>query len=176
MLLFELENAMKPLMFTGLNGDRRDLIGGSDARIIMGEDEKALIRLWQEKRGEVGPASNMCGHAGRPTPGRALLANGLLRYPRFTEADAGATTVLIDKLDPGRLEGLPHLCTRFIRYARPEPTFQTLDGRNRQPGSQREFGLRPSQKPTRRTELFDRNQARFPLIPFGSFAMIPFGS
>jgi predicted phage-related endonuclease len=28
--------------------DRRDFIGGSDARIIMGQDEKALIRLWQE--------------------------------------------------------------------------------------------------------------------------------
>jgi predicted phage-related endonuclease len=25
--------------------DRRDFIGGSDARIIMGQDEKALIRL-----------------------------------------------------------------------------------------------------------------------------------
>jgi predicted phage-related endonuclease len=35
--------------------DRRDFIGGSDARVIMGGDEKALIRLWQEKRGEVGP-------------------------------------------------------------------------------------------------------------------------
>jgi predicted phage-related endonuclease len=35
--------------------DRRRFIGGSDARIIMGQDEKALIRLWQEKRGEVGP-------------------------------------------------------------------------------------------------------------------------
>ena len=35
--------------------DRRSFIGGSDARIIMGQDEKALIRLWQEKRGEVGP-------------------------------------------------------------------------------------------------------------------------
>jgi predicted phage-related endonuclease len=35
--------------------DRRQFIGGSDARIIMGQDEKALIRLWQEKRGEVGP-------------------------------------------------------------------------------------------------------------------------
>jgi YqaJ-like viral recombinase domain len=34
---------------------RRSFIGGSDARIIMGGDEKALIRLWQEKRGEVGP-------------------------------------------------------------------------------------------------------------------------
>jgi predicted phage-related endonuclease len=34
---------------------RRHFIGGSDARIVMGQDEKALIRLWQEKRGEVGP-------------------------------------------------------------------------------------------------------------------------
>ena len=35
--------------------DRRSFIGGSDARIIMGEDEAALIRLWNEKRGEVEP-------------------------------------------------------------------------------------------------------------------------
>ena len=35
--------------------NRRTFIGGSDARIIMGNDEAALIRLWREKRGEVGP-------------------------------------------------------------------------------------------------------------------------
>jgi predicted phage-related endonuclease len=35
--------------------DRRHFIGGSDARVIMGQDDKALIRLWREKRGEVGP-------------------------------------------------------------------------------------------------------------------------
>src|SRR6516225_5809232 len=35
--------------------DRRYFIGGSDARIIMGDDEGALLRLWQEKRGEVKP-------------------------------------------------------------------------------------------------------------------------
>jgi predicted phage-related endonuclease len=34
---------------------RRHFIGGSDARIIMGEDEGALVRLWQEKRGEIEP-------------------------------------------------------------------------------------------------------------------------
>src|SRR6202521_2381258 len=34
---------------------RRDFIGGSDARIIMGDDETALVRLWREKRGEVEP-------------------------------------------------------------------------------------------------------------------------
>src|SRR5712672_2791360 len=32
--------------------DRKNFIGGSDARIIMGKDEKALLRLWKEKRGE----------------------------------------------------------------------------------------------------------------------------
>src|SRR6202045_4647226 len=31
---------------------RQNFIGGSDARIIMGKDEKALQRLWREKRGE----------------------------------------------------------------------------------------------------------------------------
>jgi putative phage-type endonuclease len=37
------------------NNHRRHFIGGSDARIIMGNDEAALIQLWQEKRGEVEP-------------------------------------------------------------------------------------------------------------------------
>ena len=35
--------------------DRRLFIGGSDARVIMGSDETALIRLWREKRGEAEP-------------------------------------------------------------------------------------------------------------------------
>src|ERR1700760_3749182 len=35
--------------------DRRAFIGGSDARVIMGDDEAALVRLWREKRGEVEP-------------------------------------------------------------------------------------------------------------------------
>ena len=34
---------------------RRGFIGGSDARIIMGNDEAALLRLWREKRGEAEP-------------------------------------------------------------------------------------------------------------------------
>ncbi len=34
---------------------RRSFIGGSDARIIMGSDESALLRLWREKRGEAEP-------------------------------------------------------------------------------------------------------------------------
>ncbi|WP_409363748.1 YqaJ viral recombinase family protein [Bradyrhizobium liaoningense] len=35
--------------------DRRHFIGGSDARVIMGDDQGALNRLWREKRGEVEP-------------------------------------------------------------------------------------------------------------------------
>jgi predicted phage-related endonuclease len=34
---------------------RRSFIGGSDARIIMGDDEENLVRLWSEKRGEIEP-------------------------------------------------------------------------------------------------------------------------
>ena len=41
---------------TAASHNRRQFIGGSDARIIMGKDEKALLRLWREKRGEEAPA------------------------------------------------------------------------------------------------------------------------
>src|SRR6476620_250194 len=35
--------------------DRRSFIGGSDARIIMGDDEPTRVRLWRQKRGEAEP-------------------------------------------------------------------------------------------------------------------------
>src|SRR6266567_7005899 len=35
--------------------DRRTFIGGSDSRVIIGQDEAALVRLWREKRREVEP-------------------------------------------------------------------------------------------------------------------------
>jgi predicted phage-related endonuclease len=39
-----------------VNGlERRRFVGGSDARIIMGNDETALLRLWREKRGQAEP-------------------------------------------------------------------------------------------------------------------------
>jgi predicted phage-related endonuclease len=49
---------------------RRSFIGGSDARIIMGNDEAALIQLWREKRGEVEPedlSSNLIVQLGAAT-------------------------------------------------------------------------------------------------------------
>ena len=39
----------------GSANHRQQYVGGSDARIIMGNDEAALIRLWREKRGEAEP-------------------------------------------------------------------------------------------------------------------------
>ena len=50
------------------NLDRRYFIGGSDARIIIGDDEDALVRLWREKRGEVAPedlSGNSLSSSGR---------------------------------------------------------------------------------------------------------------
>jgi predicted phage-related endonuclease len=46
---------MKSDVWTKSNESRRSFIGGSDARIIMGDDEAALLRLWREKRGEEEP-------------------------------------------------------------------------------------------------------------------------
>ena len=46
---------MKSSVWTKSYGGRRYFLGGSDARIIMGSDEAALVRLWREKRGEAEP-------------------------------------------------------------------------------------------------------------------------
>jgi predicted phage-related endonuclease len=46
---------MKSNVWTSPYVNRRSFIGGSDARVIMGSDEAALIRLWREKRGEAEP-------------------------------------------------------------------------------------------------------------------------
>src|SRR6516164_4444454 len=43
---------MQPQVWTKSPENRRCFVGGSDARIIMGADEAALVRLWREKRGE----------------------------------------------------------------------------------------------------------------------------
>jgi hypothetical protein len=46
---------MKANALDRLHTNRRTFIGGSDARVIMGHDEDALLRLWREKRGETEP-------------------------------------------------------------------------------------------------------------------------
>src|SRR5215475_2379682 len=52
---FESEKVMRSDVWTKSYESRRTFVGGSDARIIMGSDEAALIRLWREKRGEAEP-------------------------------------------------------------------------------------------------------------------------
>jgi len=70
---------------------RHYFIGGSDARIIMGDDEAALLRLWREKRGEVEPAdlsSNLIVQLG-------LATEDLNR--RWYEANTGRVITDIQK-------------------------------------------------------------------------------
>ena len=78
--------------------DRRVFIGGSDARIIMGDDETALLRLWREKRGE----------AVRARLKRASIT--IDYFPRFSfrgvrSRTPGATAVLVDEYDAGGFQG-----------------------------------------------------------------------
>jgi predicted phage-related endonuclease len=72
--------------------DRRYFIGGSDARVIMGNDEAALARLWQEKRGEVEPedlSGNLIVQLG-------LVTEDLNR--RWFEANTGQVITDVQKL------------------------------------------------------------------------------
>jgi predicted phage-related endonuclease len=47
------ERAVPLPKISAARSERRAFIGGSDARIIMGADEAAFLRLWREKRGEI---------------------------------------------------------------------------------------------------------------------------
>jgi predicted phage-related endonuclease len=63
---------MKSPLWTEILENRRSFVGGSDARIIMGSDEAALVRLWREKRGEAEPedlSSNLIVQLGAATEG-----------------------------------------------------------------------------------------------------------
>jgi predicted phage-related endonuclease len=64
------QSTTKPRQIRIKPADRRYFIGGCDARIIMGDDEAALLRLWREKRGEVEPedlSSNLIVQLGLAT-------------------------------------------------------------------------------------------------------------
>jgi hypothetical protein len=79
------------------NLSRRSFIGGSDARIIMGSDEAALMRLWREKRGEAEPEDL----SGKSTQPRLVRAQ---HWPaRHSCAEAGeALGHSLDDGDTGR--------------------------------------------------------------------------
>jgi len=117
--------------------DRRHFIGGSDARVIMGQDEKALDP----------PVAGESAARSRPQSPFLCLA----------KSHPGATAVFLNELNTGRFNRFLQSSTRFVRDVRSETSFQALNGRNRQIGSQGEFGLRQSQERTRGTELFVRD-------------------
>jgi hypothetical protein len=73
---------VKSTLWKRPDGARRYFIGGSDARIILGDDETALLRLWREKRGEVEPEDRSANWyktiTGRMPVGRYIVGS-LLR-------------------------------------------------------------------------------------------------
>src|SRR3954454_21776993 len=87
--------------------NRRHFIGGSDARIIMGSDEPALLRLWQEKRGEAEPED--------------LSGNLLVQFGRATEE---LNRRWFERETGRRLGGVQ----RFMRHPTLEWMGATLDG------------------------------------------------
>jgi predicted phage-related endonuclease len=90
------------------SGTRRHFIGGSDARIIMGDNETALIRLWREKRGEIEP---------QDLSGNLVVQLGLATEElnrRWYEANTGQVVTDIQKR-------IRHPVLRWMRA--------TLDGR-----------------------------------------------
>jgi predicted phage-related endonuclease len=90
------EEVMNSSVWRKAAKDRRYFIGGSDARIIMGDDEAALIRLWREKRGEIEPedlSNNLIVQLGLATEElnrRWYEANTASSTPR-AEVDVGNT-------------------------------------------------------------------------------------
>ena len=93
---------------------RRSFIGGSDARIVMGSDEAALIRLWQEKRGEAEP---------RDLSGNLIVQLGIATEKlnrRWYEANTGQVVTDVQKR-------IRHPAIRWMAA--------TLDGRLRESGA-----------------------------------------
>ena len=89
--------------------DRRHFVGGSDARIIMGDDEPALIRLWREKRGDIGVAT------AAPLMAQSGAALSLLHQASMpAEAHPRSPAIFVDEFDAGCLQspansGIGHL-------------------------------------------------------------------
>src|ERR1017187_10377294 len=109
---------------------RRSFIGGSDARIIMGDSEPALLHLWREKRGEVEPEDltgnlivqldlvteplNRTRDTGRDCPTQcAQCLFAFLGRLRLSEAHARPSPILIDEFDAGAYESPTNCFDRF---------------------------------------------------------------
>ena len=87
---------------------RRHFIGGSDARIIVGKDEKGPDPpvAGKARRGRARSHVWGGGHGGWPTSSHALPATGLFQQPRFTEADSRTATIILDELNASSFQRL----------------------------------------------------------------------
>jgi predicted phage-related endonuclease len=84
---------------------RRCFIGGSDARIVMGDDEAALLRLWREKRGEVESedlSGNLIVQLGLATEEQALARGEYWSGHHGRPAACQAPNGPMDGCHPGR--------------------------------------------------------------------------
>src|SRR5215207_7929630 len=93
------------MLMRGIPLDRLSYVGGSDARTILGKDENALLRLWQEKRGELAPedlSGNLIVQFGCATEEPALVrARDGAQYRRGPTLRPPPQARL-DGCDPGR--------------------------------------------------------------------------
>jgi predicted phage-related endonuclease len=87
--------------------DRRTYIGGSDVRVLMGTDARALHSLWREKRGEVAPRD-----LSRDLPVQLGTATEPLNR-RWFECETGHTVSAVQ---------------RFLRHPTQNFMAATLDG------------------------------------------------
>jgi len=94
--------------------ERRFFIGGSDARIIMGNDEAKLARLWREKRGEAVPED--------------LSQDLLVQLGTITE---GLNRTWYERCTGNAIEDVQ----RRVRYPIHKWMGATLDGRVQQTGA-----------------------------------------
>jgi hypothetical protein len=91
--------------------DRRTFVGGSDARIIMGNDEANLIQLWREKRGEAEPEDLLAQWRDHGFGVRPLIFGGQSRRPstrRTTLQRANARQLAISR--PRSTTSPPNWC------------------------------------------------------------------
>src|SRR5215471_21423848 len=97
--------------------NRRSFIGGSDARVIMGADEAALLRLWREKRGEVEPEDQ----SGNLTVQLGLVTEALNRhwYERNTGQSNACNISSVIRCSGGWGRPLMALSRAAGRFSRP---------------------------------------------------------
>jgi len=122
--------------------ERRAFIGGSDARIIMGDDAAALVHLWREKRGEVEPedlSGNLIVQLGVVTePLNRIWYERGSRPSKTSSPDRPppGESAVVDRINPAKFalgDGSALLRLRGIKTRRRYFRFGRRDFRSRRP-------------------------------------------